>query len=76
LIWRECLDENIGNFGVESVQHIFYIVDKIEKNDPDWRNLIYIEKSEDLNEFYKQEYDKFKKELINITSYKNTNDQS
>jgi hypothetical protein len=76
LIWRECLDENIGNFGIESVQHIFYIIDKIEKNDPDWRNLIYIEKSEDLNEFYKQEYDKFKKELINITSDKNTNDQS
>lgn len=63
LIWRECLDERIGNFGIESVQHIFYIIDKIQKGESDWKDLIYVEKNEDLNKFYKEEYLKFKKEL-------------
>jgi len=76
LIWRECLDEEIGNFGIESVQHIFYIVDKIESGDSNWRDLVHIEKTEDLNLFYKKEYEKFRKELIEQQNEKQSNDQS
>jgi len=76
LIWQECLDEEIGNFGIESAQHIFYIVDKIESGDSNWRDLVHIEKTEDLNLFYKKEYEKFRKELIEQQNEKQSNDQS
>jgi len=67
LIWQECLDEQVGNFGIESMQHIFYIVDKMEKGDEDWKNLVYIEKNEDLNKFYKEEYLKMRNEILEFS---------
>lgn len=65
-IWEECLDENLGNFGVESVQHIFLIIDLIERGLP-WEHLVYEEKPEDLNSFYKEEIVKLKKEIIELS---------
>lgn len=62
-IWQECLDEEIGNFGIESAQHIFLIVDKIERGE-EWRNLIFEEKEEDLNKIYKQEALKAREEML------------
>jgi len=62
-IWQECLDEEIGNFGVESVQHIFFIIEKIDKGEG-WEDLAFSEDEQDLNKLYKDEALKFKKELL------------
>jgi hypothetical protein len=62
-IWQECIDEEIGNFGIESVQHIFLIIEKIEKGE-EWRNLAFSEDEEDLNKIYKEGALKAKKELL------------
>lgn len=42
LIWRESLDEEIGNFGVESCQRIAEIINKKYRNE-DYKHLIYKE---------------------------------
>lgn len=65
-IWEECIDEELGNFGVESIQHIFFIVDKIEKGE-EWEDLAFYEKPQDLNKFYKEEALKFREELIQLS---------
>jgi len=62
-IWQECIDEEIGNFGIESVQHIFLIIEKIEKGE-EWRNLAFSEDEEDLNKIYKEGALKARKELL------------
>ncbi len=65
-IWEECMDEEIGNFGIESIQHIFLIIDRAEKGEK-WEDLIYSEKSEDLNKFYKDEALKIREEIIKFS---------
>jgi len=42
LIWKESLDEQIGNFGVESCQHIFEILKRKANGDP-YSKLIFLE---------------------------------
>ena len=63
-IWQECLDEEIGNFGIESIQHIFFIIEKME-NGEEWRDLVFNEDERDLNKIYKEQALKYKKELLN-----------
>ena len=62
-IWQECLDEEIGNFGIESVQHIFLIIQKIERGE-EWRNLVFSEDERDLNKIYKDQALQAKAELL------------
>ena len=66
-IWDECMDEEIGNFGIESIQHLFYIIDKIEKGE-DWKDLAFYEKPEDLNKFYKDEGIRVRKEILDFSN--------
>lgn len=62
-IWQECVDEEIGNFGIESVQHIFLIIEKIEKGE-EWRSLAFSEDEEDLNKIYKDQALQARRELL------------
>lgn len=42
LIWKESLDEQVGNFGVESCQHIFEILKRKANGEP-YSKLIFLE---------------------------------
>ena len=65
-IWEECMDEEIGNFGIESAQHIFSIIDKIERKE-EWRDLSFYEKPQDLNRLYREQALKTREEMIELS---------
>lgn len=74
-IWEECVDEDIGNFGIESIQHIFTIIEKAEKGES-YEDLIYIEESKDLNKFYHDEALRIRKEIIEISQNASQNNDN
>lgn len=66
-IWQECLDEEIGNFGIESVQHVFLIIEKMEKGE-EWKSLSFNEDEEDLNKIYRDQALQSRKEILDFSN--------
>lgn len=66
-IWQECLDEEIGNFGIESVQHVFLIIEKMEKGE-EWKSLFFNEDEEDLNKIYRDQALQSRKEILDFSN--------
>jgi hypothetical protein len=64
LIWRECLDDSIGNFGIESIQNLFLIIQLIEDGDSSWKDRVYIDDKGNLFDTYEKSYNEFKKDLL------------
>lgn len=65
IIWEENTNDEVGNFGIESVQHIFYIVEMIDSGQP-YERLIYREDCSSLNEFSKKEQQKCRKDILDF----------
>lgn len=65
VIWEESINEHVGNFAIESVQHIFYIIERIDNGEP-YENLIYRENCLEINKFTKTQQIKSREEVLDF----------